>query len=436
MSRLLRTAAAVLLLGLALIAALGSTVPADAAAAGTSARDRGAAREKAQLKTCLLRASKRSTAAARRRARTACKRRAATKRPDPATASTAPGAGPATGAQSQTSTGAPAPVSSTGAAARTSSPRLFAPTSFWNTELPANAPIDPRSNQLVTALAAEVQSETVANSGPWINFDAYSVPVYTVGRDVPTVRVQLDADVPALQRDFDAVPIPAGAREAAGSDRHMTVYQPSTDTLWEFWVMRREADGWHAAWGGKMTNVSTNPGYFDAPYGATATSLPLIGGLMTIAELKAGRIDHALALAVPNTDSGSVTWPAQRGDGRVTGAGAIPEGTRFRIDPAVDLNRLGLSPLALVMARAAQRYGIVVRDTAGVTVFYGEDPVATPGDPYGAIFGGDYPNRLLAGFPWEALQVVAPPAGGARRAAPAGAGARRRGARSSPGPTP
>ena len=30
------------------------------------------------------------------------------------------------------------------------------------------------------------------------------------------------------------------------------MYQPSTDTLWEFWLMRRAADGWHARWGGKL----------------------------------------------------------------------------------------------------------------------------------------------------------------------------------------
>jgi hypothetical protein len=204
------------------------------------------------------------------------------------------------------------------------------------------------------------------------------------------------------------VPIPPDAREAAGNDRHLTVYQPSTDTLWEFWLARREADGWHARWGGKMTGVSRNPGYFPNPLGATATSLPLLGGLMTIKELQAGRVDHALALGIPNTAAGEVRWPAQRGDGRTSGPGAIPQGTHFRIDPNLDLSRLNLSPLGLTVARAAQRYGIVVRDTAGCVVFYAEDPIATPGRPYDAIFRGQYPHQALGGFPWEHLQVVVP----------------------------
>jgi hypothetical protein len=132
---------------------------------------------------------------------------------------------------------------------------------------------------------------------------------------------------------------------------------------------------------------------------------------MTIRELQARRIDHALALAIPNTAAGQVTWPAQRGDGRTTGPSAIPEGTQFRINPSVDVSRLGLSPLGLAMARAAQRYGMIVRDTAGCVCFYGEDPVTTTGDPYGGIFGGQYPNQLLRGFPWGRLQVVAPRGG-------------------------
>jgi hypothetical protein len=287
--------------------------------------------------------------------------------------------------------------------------RLFSPASFWNKRLPANAPLDPSSRRLVRALEAQVDREVRARTGPWINFNAYSTPVYTVGRNAPTVRVKVDVYSPALQRDFDAVPIPSHARVAGGSDAHLTVYQPSTDTLWELWLARRAADGWHARWGGKLTGVATSPGHFPGAFGATATGLPLIGGLMRIKELQARRIDHALALAVPNTAAGRFVWPAQRGDGRTRGRGAIPHGTHFRINPRLDLRRLNLHPLTFAMARAAQRYGIVVRDTAGVVVFYAEDPVGLRApSPYGRIFDGRYPNALLQGFPWRHLQVVAP----------------------------
>jgi hypothetical protein len=286
--------------------------------------------------------------------------------------------------------------------------KVFAPTSVWNAPLPGGAPLSPESSRLSTALSAEVRKEMSENTGPWINHDQFSVPVYTVGAQVPTVRVQLDTYSPALQAAFEAVPIPRGAREAAGGDGSLAIYQPATDTLWEFWLAENRLDGWHAGWGGRMTRFSESPGYFSDSYGASGTGLSLLGGLMTIKEMQAGTIDHALALAIPNTAADEIVWPAQRGDGHTTGPTAIPEGTHFRIDPSLDLARLNLPPLALAMARAAQKYGIIVRDTSACVTFFGEDPHTANGDPYGGIFGGQHPNQLLRAFPWDSLQVVAP----------------------------
>ncbi len=59
-----------------------------------------------------------------------------------------------------------------------------------------------------------------------------------------------------------------------------------------------------------------------------------------------------------------------------------------------------------MMAEAAQRYGIVIRDGAGVVAFYGQDPVPTGSNPYPKIFGNQYPDQLLSKFPWRSLQVM------------------------------
>jgi hypothetical protein len=157
-------------------------------------------------------------------------------------------------------------------------------------------------------------------------------------------------------------------------------------------------------------HASSSPGYFPAPFGATGTGLALMGGLIRVAELRAGRIDHALALAIPKAKARDFVWPAQRSDGNSPLPDAIPEGTRLRIDPRVDLNTLGLPPAGLAIARAAQRYGMIVRDQAGAVAFYGEDPAqfGAP-NPYTTLYAGKYPNNILASFPWTQLQVIAPP---------------------------
>jgi hypothetical protein len=289
--------------------------------------------------------------------------------------------------------------------------RLFAPDSFWNAPLAATAPLDLASPSLVAELRRTVNQDIARRRGPWINTTMYSTPIYRVPAGQATVRVKLDQVNPAMQAAFDAVPIPPGAKPAGGSDSNMVVWQPSTDTMWEFWLLRQKADGWHAMWGGRMTSVSTNPGRYDNNWGAPATSLPLIGGTFTIDELRAGRIDHALAMALPEPKRGVFVWPARRSDGISDRPEAIPEGTRFRLDPSLDLDRLPLPRTTRILAKAAQRYGMVVRDKSGNVTLYGEDPTPTGSNPYPALFGGLAPNKILEAFPWDRLVALAPPPG-------------------------
>ncbi len=281
----------------------------------------------------------------------------------------------------------------------------FAHDSAWDAPLSPTAATTPDS----AALVAELNRQ-VASSGTWINTTTYSTPVYTVPAGQPTVAFKLDTSYSPLQNELLAVPIPPGAAPARGSDAHLVVRQPATDTIWEFWHAQLQPDGWHARWGGKMSSASTNPGYFVAPYGATATSLPLLGGLMTPDELAAGRIDHALALAIPAAGSGQPVWPAQRTDGVATTSPAIPEGTRFRVDPSLNVDAMKASAAVKAMVRAAQRYGIIVRDQAGTVAFFAEDPTPWGTNPYPAIFGTRWLDQYnaLKPFPWDRLQVVAP----------------------------
>ena len=286
----------------------------------------------------------------------------------------------------------------------------FSPTSFWNKRLGANAPLSADSHAYVNEVMRQVHAY-----GPWFNTTSYSVPVYVVPANEPTQHVTLDTWGPDLQTALDEVPIPPDARAAAaGTDESMTVWQPSTNKLWDFWLMHKVGGKWHARWGGEMDDVSQNPGYFEHSgltnnWGATATGLPLLGGLVTLADLKRGYIDHALAIALVETQRARYSWPAQRTDGstftpNVTG---IPEGTRFRLDPHLNIAKLHLPRIDRMLAEAAQKYGIVVRDKAGAVLFYGQDPVAPQHtNPWPAAFDGAGPNSVLAQFPWAHLQAL------------------------------
>ncbi|HET6997993.1 MAG TPA: hypothetical protein VFI03_05325 [Solirubrobacterales bacterium] len=297
--------------------------------------------------------------------------------------------------------------------------RFFSPTSFWNTPLVDDEGLDPASARLTRALASEVKAEQADRVGPWLSTTRYSVPIYTVGPEQPTVRVRLTSPIhsPALQAAFEQVPLPPEATPSGGTDGHLVVWQPASDRLWEFWRLVRGPEGPEASWGGAMRDVSSNPGVYgdeawpnaESWWGASASSLPIAGGLITLEDLRLGEINHALALALPEIRAGVYASPARRSDGKSANRLALPEGAHLRLDPKLDLDSLRLPRTTRLIAEAAQRYGLFVRDGSSVVQLFAQDPVSAPKNPYvgaGGYLEGKYPNELLASFPWENLQLL------------------------------
>ncbi len=301
--------------------------------------------------------------------------------------------------------------------------RFFSPTSFWNEEVPTSAPLDPSSAEVVGALDKEVTvAEEAIEGQPTINTAAWSVPVYTVPADQPLVKITQTFSYggkvnPALQAAWEEVPLPADAQPAVGTDKHLVVWQPSTGKLWEFWHLEDTGEGWQAKWGGAIENASSDSGAYgpeawpgaQTTWGGSATSLSLAGGLITLEDLQMGKINHALAMAVPNTRKGAYASPAERSDGVSIEPGSLPEGAHLRLDPNLDLASLHLPKLTLMMAEAAQRYGIFIRDSAQNVAFYGQDPIPTGTEPYTGTHGyyeGKSPQQILAVFPWSHLELL------------------------------
>ena len=296
-------------------------------------------------------------------------------------------------------------------------PQVFAPTSFWYTPIPTNVVLNVNSAQYQTEFTRQLTTYY-----GHVNLNTYggASTIFNVPANQPTVKVTLkncgnptgwiDA---TLQAAFEAVPIPSYGIGDEGTDHEMTIYQPSTNTIWEFWVAQKVAGQWSACWGGKMENTNIDPGYFWGNYGATATSLPFLGGQITADELKNGVINHAIGISLQDTQNYWIlSWPAQRSDGGNPSNKPywIPEGTRFRLDPTINLDTLNLTPIAKTIAKAAQVYGFVVWDrSGGITIRLNDDLSYTAdggANPYPALFGKNVDYNLLAGFPWNHLQFL------------------------------
>jgi hypothetical protein len=272
-----------------------------------------------------------------------------------------------------------------------------------------------------------------------INYDSYAPMLYTVPGDQPRVPVTLGNGDVALRALFLAgAPIPPDAEPAPGTDGQLIVYQPSTDTMWEFWRAREDILGtWHAVWGGVIRDVSENPGHYrdvidpssnGGPggfierhgWGGPSSSIPNLPGLITIDQLRSGSIGHALVFATWANNASQWLYPAQRTDGQCRGAAGeycadVPQGARFRLDPDYDVDRIN-HPIVRMIATAVQDYGMVLNNTTGSGLsFYAEGWRGHPEitDPYygpGGLFTSDprqpATTQFMREFPWEHLEML------------------------------
>lgn len=293
---------------------------------------------------------------------------------------------------------------------------IFAPGSFWYQQIPRNVTLHANSAGFVADFQRQVRTYygNVA-----INTTAYASPVFQPASGISNSKVTqwdcqhkgyLDS---SLAQQWASVPIPSYATPSDGTDGEMTIYQPASNTLWEFWQTRKVNGQWQACWGGRMANVSASNGIWQPGYGTTATGLPFIGGQITAEELKRGEIRHVIGIALVDLErAGIYSWPANRSDGYNPGnaPNRIPEGTRFRLDPNLDVDAINMHPVARTIAKAAQKYGFVVWDKAGAISLRVQNPKSYTAlgqpDPYAALFNGTPTYALMNGFPWDKLQFL------------------------------
>lgn len=290
--------------------------------------------------------------------------------------------------------------------------------SFWRTRI-EDAPLSPRSDEFM----ADIRRQVAASAGGVLYFNGwqYNIPRYVVNAAVKRLDVKFRDEQKKgytprqlFQAKYGAhfvgVPLTPEMVPAVGTDAALSVWCPDTDQLWCFWRLRLEADGtWSAVWGGRIDNVSTSLGYYLDGMGTSATGTATEVGCLGIDEVRAGSIDHALSLTLLQAAKWSTfVWPAQRSDG--SGGSPVPEGTRLRLDPTVDVASLKLTPIGKMVALAAQRYGFIVTDKSAGSVTLSAEANRDPGtgDVWAQLLGKSRGWDVFKGFPWDRMQVIEP----------------------------
>ena len=180
--------------------------------------------------------------------------------------------------------------------------------------------------------------------------------------------------------DLDPVPVPSGgALEGeegyecrGGGDCHLLVVDRPRMKLFEMWRADIRGDVFHggclAVW--DMTRVYPPSGRGEQCTSADAAGFPIAPLLFDADEVAAGRIDHAIRFILPNASirAREYVHPATHGTRATSGPpDAPPYGARLRLRADYPLASLP-SEAARTVARAMQRYGIVLADAGRVAL--------------------------------------------------------------------
>jgi hypothetical protein len=314
--------------------------------------------------------------------------------------------------------GAPAPE---GSSPESSLPfRFFSLLSPFNLPTLATAALDPNSAAIVKNMNEEIAAGKACNCRPKVVLETtdYSVPIYTVPSTQPKVKVTLPSTTgTGLKSAFSSVPVPSNAKGAEGTDKLIAIWQPSTNKLWEAWHFEHTTSGFTAGFGGAMEKVQSGLGVFgpeswpgaNTHWGSSSCSFAMVGGLITLEDLRMGRINHGLLFGVPHPRQTYYSLPAKRTDGTSTSPVSIPEGAHFRIDPNFNLSSVYMPHIVRLIAEAAQKYGLWVCLRGPNFGVDAQDPTPTKTNPFtgpGGYFEGKSPEQLMAYFPWSHLQLL------------------------------
>lgn len=275
---------------------------------------------------------------------------------------------------------------------RSAVPQFFSKTSFWNTPIPPNAPIDGESDRLIAMLETEPTKHNFV-----INIDKWTIPVYEVSDTTPRYKVLPSALTEGQKKGWkterthfghgvsfaaEAVPIPYSASPDKEQDHHMALVDYKNRIAWDMWGLTKRPDGsWISNTGmkysidgdGTFVNDAIQPNdgesvHFHGP--SRAAGVPAIAGLIMYNEVMAGEIKHKLAACTRFSAYKKFTYPAIWTDGFARNG--LPEGSVLQLDPDLDLSKFNLLPGELVVAKAAQKYGIVIVDVGGGQALYAE----------------------------------------------------------------
>jgi hypothetical protein len=236
-----------------------------------------------------------------------------------------------------------------GSASETGVFRPFSASSPWNTEV-LRLPVDSRSARWIRGAQRRVgvqetdqgvtRRTRVIRAGVFVNTTKFTTPIVDEEGGVPT-RV-VCRQLPPYCGDgvrVETLTIPADVNPLPQYDGWFTVINRGRGVAYDLWRARRGGPEGNVISYQFMRQWDLNGPGFQEPNSVSArgSGLPLFAGIILPEEIRAGRIDHALAISLPGPAQRIYMQPASAtdGNGALT---SIPEGARVRLKSNVRLS--------------------------------------------------------------------------------------------------
>ena len=141
-------------------------------------------------------------------------------------------------------------------------------------------------------------------------------------------------------------------------DRHAIVVDPTNRMLYEFYQLKKKADGWQAS-NEATFDLKSNKLRPDGWTSADAAGLPVFPAVIRYDELKRGAVEHAMRVTVTRTRKAYV-HPATHYASRLTDESLPRMGERIRLRKDFDTSKC--TPEVKAILEGLKKYGMLVAD--------------------------------------------------------------------------
>jgi hypothetical protein len=265
--------------------------------------------------------------------------------------------------------------------------RLYSADSPWNTPVPAGA--------RVRSLLGCTDYDKRLSSDP----TQYTYPLFRVPDATPMSTVIVSGRYSEVRggrltqrKGSISVPLPLNFAASGGNDAQAVILHKGLE--FGFYELRKSGSQWYATNGYSCKTSSS--AVMPSGFISRGAGMPYAAGLVTRADVDAGRIEHALAFGYRGPTSKWI-YPASKSDGKSANARDLPEGARLVLSPDFDLRKL--TPMQQMIGEALRQYGMYLVDYSGRWKIYVEGELT-------AKWGVAITSRTAEAFPVAAFGVV------------------------------